>query len=166
MTFDQIPSGTEVFLDANTLIYHFTGDPAYGAACTRLLERVEQGDLQGHTSAHVVSDVAHRLMTIEAMDRLGWPIAGLAARLRKHHVEIPSLSVFQQAVEQVPHLGIRVSDITLDLVRMAAELSRKHELLGGDALILAVMQTSALTALASNDADFNRVSGLTRYAPA
>lgn len=34
-----------------------------------------------------------------------------------------------------------------------------------DALIVAVMQHHCLTNLASNDADFDRVSGITRYAP-
>jgi predicted nucleic acid-binding protein len=166
MTFDQIPSGTEVFLDANTLIYHFTGDSTYGAACTRLVERIEQNDLQGLTSAHVLSDCAHRMMTIEAMNRFSWPVAGLAARLRRNHTEIPGLNVFQQAVEEVPRLGIRVQDVTVHMVLTAARLSRQYELLSGDALIVAVMQTAGLMHLASNDADFDRVPGVTRYAPA
>ena len=165
MIFDEIPSGADVFLDANTFIYHFTGDSAYGVSCTRLIERIEQGDLRGYTSAEVVSDAAHRMMTIEAMERYGWPIAGLAARLRKHHAEIPKLTLFQQAVEQVPRLGIRVWDIKLDLVLTAVKLSRQHELLSGDALIVAVMQSNGLTNLASNDSDFERVPGLTRYTP-
>ena len=44
-------------------------------------------------------------------------------------------------------------------------LSQQHELLTGDALILAVMQANALANIASNDADFDRVPGLTRYTP-
>lgn len=166
MTLDQIPTGTEVFLDANALIYHFTSEPAYGAACTRLIERIEQGDLRGYTSAAVVSDAAHRMMTIEAMNQFGWPPSGLAARLRKHHVEIAKLSFYQQAIQQVPQLGIRVWDVKLDFVLTAAKLSRQHELLSGDALIVAVMQANGLANLASNDSDFDRVPGLTRYAPA
>jgi predicted nucleic acid-binding protein len=165
MTLDQIPSGTEVFLDANTLIYHFTNEPAYGAACTRLVERIEQSDLRGYTSAAVVSDAAHRMMTIEAMNRFGWPITGLAARLRKHHAEIAKLTFFQQAIEQVPRLGIRVWDLKLDLVLTAAKLSRQYELLSGDALIVTLMHMNGPTQLASNDADFDRVPGLMRYAP-
>ena len=31
MKFDDIPDGTEVFIDANTFIYHFTNHPKYGA---------------------------------------------------------------------------------------------------------------------------------------
>jgi predicted nucleic acid-binding protein len=105
MTFDQIPSGTEVFLDANTLIYHFTAEPSMGAACTRLIERIEQGDLRGHTSAAVLSDAAHRMMTIEAMNRNGWPISGLAARLQKHHAEIATLTLFQQPPSECLNLA-------------------------------------------------------------
>ncbi len=65
MTFDAIPAGTAVFLDANTLIYHFTRHPQFGAACTRLLERIERQEMRGFFSSHILADVAHRLMTIE-----------------------------------------------------------------------------------------------------
>jgi len=43
--------------------------------------------------------------------------------------------------------------------------SRQFGLLSGDALIVAVMQQQGLTILASNDGDFDRVSGITRFAP-
>ncbi len=71
MTFAQIPPGVAVFFDANSLIYHFTSDPSYGAACTQLVKRVELQQLHGFTSAHVLADVAHRLMTLEAIKLLG-----------------------------------------------------------------------------------------------
>jgi hypothetical protein len=56
MTFAQIPAGGAVFLDANTLVYHFSAHPNYGAVCTQLVERIEQQDLQGFTSAHVLPE--------------------------------------------------------------------------------------------------------------
>jgi predicted nucleic acid-binding protein len=90
MTFDDLVAPADVFVDANTFIYHFTSDPNWGAACTRLLERIEHRELRGFVSTHVQADVVHRLMTIEAMDRCGWPATRLAARLRQHHAEIPS----------------------------------------------------------------------------
>jgi hypothetical protein len=34
MTFASIPSGARVFLDANTLVYHFVAHPQFGVACT------------------------------------------------------------------------------------------------------------------------------------
>lgn len=122
--------------------------------------------MRGFTSAAVLSDGAHRMMTIEAMQRFGWPIAGIAARLRNNHAQIANLTQFQQAIEMVPQLGIHVWDVTLDLVLTAAKLSSQLELLSGDALIVAMMQAHGLSSLASNDADFDRVRGLARYAPA
>lgn len=48
----------------------------------------------------------------------------------------------------------------------AAQISQQTGLLSSDALVVAVMQEHGLTNLASHDADFDRVPGLTRYAPA
>jgi predicted nucleic acid-binding protein len=51
------------------------------------------------------------------------------------------------------------------LVTAAASISQQHELLSGDALIIAVMQAQGLTDLASHDSDFDRMPRITRYAP-
>ncbi len=61
MTFTDIPAGTAVFVDANVLVYHFMPEPALGAACRDLLERFARQELAGFTSAHIVSNVAHRM---------------------------------------------------------------------------------------------------------
>jgi predicted nucleic acid-binding protein len=166
MTFDDILAGAALVVDANTLIYHFSNHPKYGAACTRLVERIELQEIRGILSSHGLADVAHRLMTIEAMGRLGWPASGLAARLRKHHREIPSLTLYQQAVVKVGQLGIQIVPVTEQLVLAATGLSQQYELLTGGALIVAMMRQEGLVALASEDDDFDRVPGLTRYAPA
>ena len=44
-------------------------------------------------------------------------------------------------------------------------LSQQYGLLTNDALTVAVMQANGLTKIASHDTDFDRVPGLTRYAP-
>ena len=46
MTFADIPSGAAVFMDANSIIYHFISDPAYGTGSTKLLERLEFNDIE------------------------------------------------------------------------------------------------------------------------
>src|SRR5262245_37547640 len=165
MTFDQLPDGNSVFLDANTLIYHFSAHPKYGAACTRLVERIENGLLQGSTSAHALGDVVHRLMTVEAMTLFGWPAAGIAARLRKHHGDIPKLTLYRQVPAKVSQLGITVFPLTDAVLAVAPQLCHQHELLTGDACVVAVLQTHGVTNLASGDGDFDRVPGITRYSP-
>jgi len=84
MTFADIPPGASVFFDANTLVYHFAPHPSFKAACKVLLLRVMRRELSAFTSLDVLSDVAHRVMTLEAIGRHSWPSAGIAQRLRNH----------------------------------------------------------------------------------
>ena len=165
MNFGDIPNGQSVFVDANTLIYHFSSHPTFGAACRDLTERIAQGELQAFTSSHVLSNVAHRLMTIETCETFHWPYASIAQRLNQNHAEIPQLTKFREAVESVPNLGIQVLPVTLSDVIEAAGISQTAELLSNDALVVAVMQQHGLTNLASHDSDFDRIASLKRYAP-
>lgn len=165
MTFASIPNGSQVFIDANHFVYHANADPLYGAACKHLLERIARQEIQGFTSAHVLGDVAHRVMTLEAMAQFVWPAKGIVLRWRHHPAEVQKLSRFRQAVDEVPQMGIQVLPIDLPLVSTATALSQQYGLLTGDALIVAVMQAHGLGQIASNDTDFDRVPGLTRYAP-
>jgi predicted nucleic acid-binding protein len=166
MIFADVPSGASLFVDANTLVYHFAADPLLGPACRQLLDRIKVRDIQGLSSTHVLSDLAHRMMTIEAMQVFGWPAAGIFRRLRRHPAEIQKLGLFRQAVEGVQRFGLQLVSVTPRLISAAAEISQQHGLLSGDALVVAVMREHGLTCLASHDADFDRVPGLTRYAPA
>ena len=166
MTFDVIPGGLAVFVDANALLYYFTAHPRYGPACQKLLDRIENKELAGFTSAHVLAEVVHRLMTIEACQRFGWPAKGIAQRLRKHPAEVQQLTRARQALDEITLIGLDVLPIGKTQISLAPDISRQFGLLCGDALVVAVMQTQTLTNLASRDADFDRVPGLTRYAPA
>lgn len=47
----------------------------------------------------------------------------------------------------------------------ATRISDAHGLLTNDAITVAAMHAHGITAIASNDTDFDRVSGIIRYAP-
>ena len=47
----------------------------------------------------------------------------------------------------------------------AADVIQQYGLLFNDALVVAIMTEQGLTQVASNDADFDRVPGITRFAP-
>src|SRR5487761_1055943 len=80
--------GHDDFCDANILLFALTNHPQHGAACEAFLDRSENGEIAAVTSTHVLGDVVHRLMTIEACDRFGWPVQGIANRLRRHPTEV------------------------------------------------------------------------------
>jgi len=166
MTFADLAVGDAVFLDANPLIHHFTLHPRHGTAATALVKRIERLELAGYTSTHILSEVAHRMMTIEASALWGWPFAGIANRLRHHPDEVKKLTAYRQAIDNVPNLRIQVLAIPPALVGAACVISEQPGLLSNDALVVAVMQANRLTKVASEDSDFDLMPGLTRYAPA
>jgi predicted nucleic acid-binding protein len=166
MTFADLGRGDAVFVDANILTYHFQPHATWGPPCSALLQRIANQELAGFTSTHVLSEVSHRLMTVQASALFGWPFAGIGNRLRHHPAQVQQLTAFRQAVDQILQSNFQVLAIAPPLLGAAAALCQQIGLLTNDGLIVAVMQAHGLTKLASSDADFDRVPGLTRYAPA
>jgi predicted nucleic acid-binding protein len=166
MIFADLQAGDAVFLDANTLVYHFARDPVFGAACSQLLQRIENGEISGFTSTHILTESAHRLMTTEAIAVFGWPLAGIAQRLRRHPLEVQKLSAFQYAIDTIVKSQIRIIATSSAVITDAAAVSRRTGLLSNDALIVVVMQANNLNKLASSDKDFTRVPGIALYTPA
>jgi predicted nucleic acid-binding protein len=118
------------------------------------------------TSTHVLGEVSHQLMILEAVQLFGWPLAGITRRLQKSLSEIHKLSRFRQAIDEVPQLGIEVLAVERHILPLAAALCQLHGLLTNDAITAAIMQDQQIVHLASHDADFDRVPGIARYAPA
>jgi predicted nucleic acid-binding protein len=122
-------------------------------------------ELAGFTSLHLLGEVAHKLMTVEANALFGWPFAGMAGRLRRHPTEVQRLTAFRRAIEQISQSRVQVLAISMTVFLAATVISQQTGLLTNDALIVAVMQANGLTKLASHDPDFDRVPGLIRHAP-
>jgi predicted nucleic acid-binding protein len=166
MTFADLVAGDAVFVDANTLTYHFQPHPRWGPPCSNLLLRIENRELAGFTSTHVLSEVSHRLMTIQASVLFTWTFAGIGNRLRTNPAEVQKLTAFRQAIDEVLRSRLQVLTITPHMLAVGAIVSQQVGLLTNDGHIVAVMQAHGLTKLASLDTDFDRVPGITRYAPA
>jgi len=86
----------------NTLVYDFSAHAQYGTSCKQFLQRIARQELQGFTAVHVLSDLAHRAMTIEAIAQFGWQAKGIAQRLSQ--------------------IGLRVFPIDLPLVSAATAI--------------------------------------------
>lgn len=104
-------------------------------------------------------------MTLEACQNFAWPYSGIGQRLRKHPAEIGRLVRSRQALDDIAAIGVQVLPISAQDVLSAADSSRQFGLLSGDALAIAIMRSHPITDIASNDSDFERVPGLTRYTP-
>jgi predicted nucleic acid-binding protein len=130
-----------------------------------LISRAETKEIVAFTSTHVLTEAAHHLMTLEAAALYGWK-SKIVEHLRKQPTAIQSLTNFRQAIEKIAQLNIQVLTVPSGLIATAAAVSQQHGLLSNDALIIALMHANGLSHLASHDADFDRVPGISRYSPA
>lgn len=165
MTFVDLHHGDSLFLDANTLVYHFEPHATFGPYCTQVLARIENQELQGFISTHILTEVAHRLMMVEASRLPGLSIQGVKKHLQQHPATVKKLTRFRTSIEEILQGRLQVLTIPTSFIVEAAKVSQQTGLLSNDALLVAVMQAHGLTRLAGNDADFDSVPGITRYAP-
>jgi predicted nucleic acid-binding protein len=162
MQLEDIPNGEQIFVDANILIYHFSG---ISSACRMFLQRCESKQVEAFTGVHILLEVAHRLMILEAMHK-GLISGGQLARKLKEQPEIvKSLREYNHSIRQVPRLGIGVRVVTSAIVRASEAVRVQEGLLTNDSITVALMQRLGVTAVATYDADLVRVGGLRVYQP-
>ncbi len=105
MTFADLVAGTPIFVDANVLVYHFSPHPLFGSACQQLLADIENQTLLGYTSPHIVGEVAHALMIIEALSLPGWGVINLGRDQRSQTPE--KTAARRPATDSFPESGGR-----------------------------------------------------------
>jgi predicted nucleic acid-binding protein len=162
LTLEAVESDASIFIDAPIFIYHFSGA---SSECRRLLERCERGDLRGVTSVAVLAEVAHRVMTIEAVTKGLISPGNVVRKLREKPEIVSSLRAYQERVEQIPLMFIEVVPLDVGLFLRSAELRKRFGLLVNDSLAAASALELKVDAMASADPDFGRVPGLTLYRP-
>jgi uncharacterized protein len=161
-----IPDGVVCYLDATIFYYHLVDAPPLSDDCSDLLTRIERARMQGVTSSVAIAEATHKVMLAEVVQRHGVDHRGLIARLKRHPELLEGLTTHQRVAATVRSLRLPVEAITLELLARGAALSSQQRLLTNDALTLAVMEKLRVTALATNDDDFDAVEGITVYKPA
>ena len=160
-----IPDGVVCYLDAAIFYYHLADASPLSDDCSDLLTRIEQARVQGVTSSVAIAEVTHKVMLAEVVQRHGVDHRGWIARLKRHPELLEGLTNHQRVAATVRSLRLPVEAITLELLARGAALSSQQRLLTNDALTLAVMEKLRVTALATNDDDFDAVEGITVYKP-
>ena len=163
--FSEIADGLSIFIDANVFIYHFSGPTALSPICSAFLKRIEDGAIRGLTSTVVLMEVLHRLMILEAAGAFQIPARDALRYLKEHPQQAKGLLAHQVTVPKIREMGVDVVVVGMEDILRSSEIKRQHGLLTNDAVLLAVMERSGVTALASNDPDFQAVGTITLYRP-
>ena len=162
MKLEDLPDGTRILVDANILIYHFSG---ISLECRAFRQRCESRQVEAFTGVHIVLEVTHRLMILEALQK-GLITGGQPARKLQEQPEIIKvLHEYNQSVQHIPRLNIRVRTVTSADVRASEAIRVQEGVMTNDSVTVALMRKLGLTAIATADADFDNLSALSVYQP-
>ena len=162
MTFSEIASGTRLYIDANVFVYHFAHE---SDECAALLERCDRREINAYTGTHILLEVAHRIMTIEAVDK-GLVTPGNVPRKLKRRPEVVSqLQDHSAAIRYILEMNIEILRIDAEILGISADLRAQTGFLVNDSVSLAMMRRESISAIATNDRDFQRVAGLEVHIP-
>ncbi|MHB8599922.1 MAG: type II toxin-antitoxin system VapC family toxin [Ktedonobacteraceae bacterium] len=172
----DIPDGTSVFVDTNIFHFHFQNK---SRACTAFLNRIIRGDVEAYVNTQVLSDLLHKLMMTNAIEkgciREGTnpqPLKNYLRWLHLHPEENSLLTDYQQQFEFILSVRVRVLPINEQLL-IATKMERQtFFLMTGDSIHLGTMnrrtinrQNVPLQHIATHDGDFEHIPGITVWRP-
>jgi len=154
---DDLPAGSDVFIDSPILHYAVvTSDPPT-QACLRFLRRIAAGEITACISLPVLNDAIHKVMCSEAVSRFNRPRAGIVRWLKDHPDSTAQLTAARELLQLVPALSIRILPLELPSLSDAQDVVLQHGLLASDAIIVAMVRAHGLRHIATNDDDFDRI---------
>ena len=161
-----IPTGKRVFVDANIFLYEIFDHPKFGESAYRILKDVENGVIKGVTSTLVLDEVLHKMILMETSDKFNISIKDTVSFLKKNPKEIPLLSNSWKDIDRIQEIeNLTVCGISPDVFKNSIIVAKSNLLLMHDALHIAVMKYEAISDIASNDNDFERIEDITIWKP-
>jgi predicted nucleic acid-binding protein len=157
----DIPSGTDLFIDANILVYGLAGQ---SSECRDLLLRCSREELFGVCLYETVNEATHRFMLAEAMAKRLIP-SEAARELSSRPGVVQALNDYWQNTQRVLALNLLFLELDEDVLRTGFVERQASGLLTNDSMIVSSMRLLGVPNLASADADFDRVAGIMVFGP-
>ena len=164
--FSLLPTGTSLLFDTNIFVYWALDHPRFGEACEKLVERVNDSEIEGYIPSVVLNKLLHRLMIAEIIGN-HWAAQPLdAVKLMKHDPDtIQQLKKPWEVYRCLTSMNFTIIEEFAGITHSTFELSKKYSLLAKDAAILAYAKKFKISSIATNDTDFTRVPWLICWKP-
>jgi len=153
---EDIPANARVAVDANVLIYHFTGA---SQQCRAFLSRCQAREIGGFCPSHIALEALHRLMMVEAVSS-GVVGTSPARKLSQAPERVKGLRSSYVHFEMLAAFGIEVLDLSARAVSRTPWWSLQYGMLANDAGLLAAMEDHRLTHLVTADRQFVGISSI------
>lgn len=161
MILSDLSEGSSVLIDANILIYAKRG---VSEQCRELLFRCASKAVNGILTTLILGEVWHRRMMQESQG-LGISGSNPARVLGEKRDEIRKLEVYRRDVLALLSGELLVAAIEREDFAVALELQGRYGLLTNDSLNLAAAKRLGVRAIATADAYFDEVAGITTFRP-
>ena len=162
MKLSEIKAGSEIFVDSNIFIYHFTG---VSDECSDFLSRCEREELIGITSVNVILEVLHRLMMVEAVSKNIVKPPNIVKKLNKSPQKIKRLNEYFVNTEKIQDMGIEIKPLIFETIIKSYVIRLSSGLMVNDSVIIASMKNEGVKLLATNDKAFEKVDEIDVYSP-
>jgi predicted nucleic acid-binding protein len=157
----DIPSGSDVFIDANILIYGLAGQ---STECRDLLARCSREELFGVCLFETANEANHRFMLAEAKSK-GLIASETARDLGSRPSVIKGLTDYWRNSERILALNLLFIPLDEQILRTAFIERQAAGLMTNDSMIVSSMRLLGLSNLASADGGFDQVVGITVFGP-
>ncbi|HTB93030.1 MAG TPA: type II toxin-antitoxin system VapC family toxin [Candidatus Sulfotelmatobacter sp.] len=162
-TFNAIPAGSNLLLDANVFVYGLT---AQSAECRSLLERCSTEEIFGITLFEIIHEATHVFMLAEAKAKSLFTSTEKGAKyLARHPNDVKNLSDYWTNAQRLLSLNVLILQMEQDIVVEAHTERVNAGLLTNDSIIVAAMREYGISRIATNDAQFDTVAGISVYSP-
>lgn len=155
-----------IFVDANIFLHHAFD---INTVSVEFLKKIEYSSMKVYTSALVMEEVTFKLVMQSAsnfIDRA--TLNGVKNLIKDNKVKekifLP-VEEYREYIDNLKEVGMTVLDLTDKDMSEAIKKAKAHGLITADAAHLAVMARKGITNIATNDNDFEAVSGITVWSP-
>ena len=158
----DIKTGSEVFVDSNVFIYHFTG---VSDECSDFLSRCERGELIEMTTVNVILEVLHRLMMVEAVRKNLVKPPNLVKKLSKAPQKLKRLNEYFVNTEKIQDMGIAIKPLLFETILKSHMIRLTSGLMVNDSVIIASMKEEGVKLLATGDKAFEKLDEINVCSP-
>ncbi|MDP3396684.1 MAG: PIN domain-containing protein [Methanoregula sp.] len=164
--FSAIPAGTSLIFDTNIFVYWVLDHPRFKEACEKLVERVNDQEIEGFIPSVVRNELLHRLMIAEIIGNQ-WAAHPLdAIKLMKHNPDIiQQLKKPWEVYGSLSSMNFKIIEEFPGITQSTFNLSKTYSLLAKDAAILAFAKKFKISSIATYDNDFTRVAWMFCWKP-
>jgi predicted nucleic acid-binding protein len=160
---DTVPDGSNILIDANVFVYALS---SVSAQCRNLLVRCSQEQVFGITLFEVVHEATHEFMRAEARAKGLFTAQEKGAKyLSKHPDDVKRLNNYWVNTEKILALNLVFLPGEEKIVVGAQKVRVEAGLLTNDSVIVAAMREYGISNIATSDAMFSAVSGLSVFSP-